>query len=135
MAMQIRGRHRGLPYALDRSVLLPSESIHKSGLAQAEQHIPLRQGGPGNRPRRTDLGTRVSGHQLRLPHGAVGEGEHAEHRLGIGNALSTLAGARWVPWILYRVEEQGLSRDSDCIILSHGLLNTYSNSCLGVRAN
>lgn len=29
IAMQIRGRHRGLPYALDRAILLPSESLHK----------------------------------------------------------------------------------------------------------
>ncbi|KAI9781217.1 MAG: low affinity potassium transporter, partial [Candelina submexicana] len=29
IAMQIRGRHRGLPYQLDRAVLLPSEGLHK----------------------------------------------------------------------------------------------------------
>ncbi|KAF1951633.1 hypothetical protein CC80DRAFT_424490 [Byssothecium circinans] len=29
IAMQVRGRHRGLPYALDRAILLPSESLHK----------------------------------------------------------------------------------------------------------
>ncbi|KAF1848050.1 high affinity potassium transport protein [Cucurbitaria berberidis CBS 394.84] len=29
IAMQIRGRHRGLPYALDRAILLPSESLHQ----------------------------------------------------------------------------------------------------------
>lgn len=29
VAMQIRGRHRGLPYALDRAILLPSETLHK----------------------------------------------------------------------------------------------------------
>jgi hypothetical protein len=29
IAMQIRGRHRGLPYALDRAILLPSESLHE----------------------------------------------------------------------------------------------------------
>lgn len=29
IAMQIRGRHRGLPYELDRAILLPSESLHK----------------------------------------------------------------------------------------------------------
>lgn len=28
-AMQIRGRHRGLPYELDRAILLPSEHLHK----------------------------------------------------------------------------------------------------------
>jgi Trk-type K+ transport system membrane component len=29
IAMQLRGRHRGLPYALDRAILLPSESLHQ----------------------------------------------------------------------------------------------------------
>jgi len=29
IAMQIRGRHRGLPYELDRAVLLPSDHLHK----------------------------------------------------------------------------------------------------------
>ncbi|KAF2864571.1 hypothetical protein K470DRAFT_203962, partial [Piedraia hortae CBS 480.64] len=30
MAIMIRGRHRGLPYALDRAILLPSENLHKA---------------------------------------------------------------------------------------------------------
>ena len=29
VAMMLRGRHRGLPYDLDRAVLLPSESLHQ----------------------------------------------------------------------------------------------------------
>ena len=29
IAMMIRGRHRGLPYALDRAILLPSEKLHR----------------------------------------------------------------------------------------------------------
>ncbi len=29
IAMQIRGRHRGLPYELDRAILLPSDTLHK----------------------------------------------------------------------------------------------------------
>ena len=29
IAMQIRGRHRGLPYELDRAILLPSDSLHR----------------------------------------------------------------------------------------------------------
>jgi hypothetical protein len=28
-AMMIRGRHRGLPYELDRAILLPSENLHR----------------------------------------------------------------------------------------------------------
>ncbi|KAL1959175.1 hypothetical protein VTO42DRAFT_2680 [Malbranchea cinnamomea] len=35
IAMMIRGRHRGLPYAVDRAVLLPSESLHRKEAADA----------------------------------------------------------------------------------------------------
>jgi hypothetical protein len=35
IAMQIRGRHRGLPYELDRAILLPSESMHEKEDADA----------------------------------------------------------------------------------------------------
>lgn len=36
IAMQIRGRHRGLPYELDRAILLPSENLHQKELQDAE---------------------------------------------------------------------------------------------------
>ncbi|ODA80002.1 hypothetical protein RJ55_02960 [Drechmeria coniospora] len=36
IAMQIRGRHRGLPYGLDRAVLLPSESRFQKEAEEAE---------------------------------------------------------------------------------------------------
>lgn len=35
IAMQIRGRHRGLPYALDRAILLPSESLQRKEAEEA----------------------------------------------------------------------------------------------------
>lgn len=47
IAMMIRGRHRGLPYALDRAILLPSETLHKN---EAED----------GRRRRSSLATRDS---------------------------------------------------------------------------
>lgn len=37
IAMMIRGRHRGLPYALDRAILLPSESLHKKEAEEASR--------------------------------------------------------------------------------------------------
>lgn len=37
IAMQIRGRHRGLPYSLDRAVLLPSDALNKREAADAER--------------------------------------------------------------------------------------------------
>jgi potassium uptake Trk family protein len=42
VAMQIRGRHRGLPYALDRAVLLPSEKLHRKELEDATKRIRRR---------------------------------------------------------------------------------------------
>lgn len=39
IAMQIRGRHRGLPYELDRAILLPSESLHQK---ENDMQAPLR---------------------------------------------------------------------------------------------
>ncbi|KIW29242.1 uncharacterized protein PV07_05067 [Cladophialophora immunda] len=37
IAMQIRGRHRGLPYELDRAILLPSESLQEKEAKEAER--------------------------------------------------------------------------------------------------
>ncbi|OJJ49024.1 hypothetical protein ASPZODRAFT_60309 [Penicilliopsis zonata CBS 506.65] len=42
IAMQIRGRHRGLPYALDRAILLPSESLNTQEAHTAERRGTMR---------------------------------------------------------------------------------------------
>ena len=42
IAMQIRGRHRGLPYELDRAILLPSDSLHKKEDEDAAKRIQRR---------------------------------------------------------------------------------------------
>lgn len=42
IAMQIRGRHRGLPYELDRAILLPSDSLHKKEDADAAKRVQRR---------------------------------------------------------------------------------------------
>ena len=47
IAMQIRGRHRGLPYELDRAILLPSESLHKKEEAQAQKLLARRRSSLG----------------------------------------------------------------------------------------
>ncbi|KAK9333811.1 cation transport protein-domain-containing protein [Lipomyces starkeyi] len=44
VAMMIRGRHRGLPYALDRAIILPSESMARRDIKQelqAERRVSL----------------------------------------------------------------------------------------------
>ncbi|KFY70118.1 hypothetical protein V499_09440 [Pseudogymnoascus sp. VKM F-103] len=50
IAMQVRGRHRGLPYELDRAILLPSESLHQREMEDATA-----------RHRRSSFGTTVGG--------------------------------------------------------------------------
>ena len=42
IAMQIRGRHRGLPYELDRAIMLPSDALHKKEDADAAKRAHRR---------------------------------------------------------------------------------------------
>lgn len=43
IAMMIRGRHRGLPYGLDRAILLPSEALNRKEAADAEARMTRQQ--------------------------------------------------------------------------------------------
>lgn len=45
IAMEIRGRHRGLPYDLDRAILLPSEGLHIQEQRDAERRMRRRPSG------------------------------------------------------------------------------------------
>ncbi|KAJ5958055.1 uncharacterized protein N7479_005205 [Penicillium vulpinum] len=42
IAMQLRGRHRGLPYALDRAVLLPSDALNRHEAEEGERRMRRR---------------------------------------------------------------------------------------------
>ena len=48
IAMQIRGRHRGLPYELDRAILLPSDSLHKKEDEDAAKRVQRRNSSTSN---------------------------------------------------------------------------------------
>lgn len=48
IAMQIRGRHRGLPYELDRAILLPSESLHNKEDKDASKRLQRRNSSASN---------------------------------------------------------------------------------------
>ncbi|KAJ2971944.1 hypothetical protein NUW58_g9290 [Xylaria curta] len=56
VAMMIRGRHRGLPYGLDRAVLLPSENLNRKEAENDELRLQRRQSAmsvpPGERRHR-----------------------------------------------------------------------------------
>ncbi|KAF2267263.1 potassium transport protein TRK1/TRK2 [Lojkania enalia] len=64
IALQIRGRHRGLPYALDRAILLPSETLHKKededATRRARRNSTSETPGSGLLPQNTNLTRRGS---------------------------------------------------------------------------
>jgi len=48
IAMEIRGRHRGLPYELDRAILLPSDSLHMKEDEDASRRMQRRNSSMSN---------------------------------------------------------------------------------------
>ena len=60
IAMQIRGRHRGLPYELDRAILLPSEQVHKKEDVDAGRRVQKRNSNLSHMPTSTGVGSRTS---------------------------------------------------------------------------
>jgi len=101
IAMQIRGRHRGLPYELDRAILLPSESLHKKEDEDAAQRMARRNSNlsmlePGAqslfRP-----GTATTTGRERGDAASTAEKRQGHHaRDGLGTMMASLAGSRSV---------------------------------------
>lgn len=48
--MQLRGRHRGLPYELDRAVLLPSEKLQAKEAGEGQRMLQRRRLSLGGMP-------------------------------------------------------------------------------------
>ncbi|TEY87537.1 hypothetical protein BOTCAL_0001g00640 [Botryotinia calthae] len=63
IAMQIRGRHRGLPYELDRAILLPSEHLAEKEALDAAQRVYRRNSNATAVSNGTDLATVNTGVQ------------------------------------------------------------------------
>jgi potassium uptake Trk family protein len=90
-AMMIRGRHRGLPYALDRAILLPSEKLQEKEAADAARRYAVgRQNSVGFSASEFPLdeyGLPVQ-HNLRhvqtAPNGANGIEPVTSHASGVG---------------------------------------------------
>ncbi len=61
IAMMIRGRHRGLPYGLDRAILLPSESLNATEAADADARMARHTSHTSaTGPRASSLGRHIS---------------------------------------------------------------------------
>ena len=125
IAMQVRGRHRGLPYELDRAVLLPSEKLQKKEAGEAQRMVQRRRSSLGGMS--ATSGT-VEGARFRQETGLSSGYEHGkEHtpdegvearlaerhkshaRHGLGQAMYKLASAASGPDTIK--EESGGSTD------------------------
>ena len=101
IAMQIRGRNRGLPYELDRAILLPSESLHKKEDEDAAHRMMRRN---SNASTLEASGQRLSRNPTATTTGREKEGaalapekRHGRHaRNGLGNMMASLAGSQSV---------------------------------------
>lgn len=116
IAMQIRGRHRGLPYELDRAILLPSESLQEKEQKEAERMWSRRRSSAVSyAPSHNAVVGEIQGSNFRAETGLRGGGgesgnnekadqstgigqkianRHQRHtRLGLGNAMFKLVSA------------------------------------------
>lgn len=72
IAMQIRGRHRGLPYELDRAILLPSESLQQKEAKEAERvysRVQRRRSSIGGQSTMSAVDGNMEGRQFRAETG------------------------------------------------------------------
>ena len=113
IAMQIRGRHRGLPYELDRAILLPSESLHQKENVDATKRMLRRRGSNlsqmdamdhaiGSSPTTGSATGRDSEHfspvELRKTQSQNSHGSHGAHaRSGLGTIMAGLAAGPHMP--------------------------------------
>ena len=105
IAMQIRGRHRGLPYSLDKAIMLPNDALHRKEDEDAAKRVLRRNSSLGNLSspvqhtgsRMTDLGAVSSYASGRQVDGGFDDGReyHVPHsgtlRKDIGKAMAGLA--------------------------------------------
>lgn len=81
VAMMIRGRHRGLPYSLDKAILLPSEGLQKKEEEEASKRLARRASlAPSFQ---MNGATRVSTNGSAKPAGGAGGGEAYAYHNGM----------------------------------------------------
>ena len=97
IAMQIRGRHRGLPYELDRAILLPSDSLHKKEDEDAAKRVQRRNSSISNlEPMGRTMSSRIPtvepGSGMVAPDTATASGRDEDAMNGIVEQLSDHSG-------------------------------------------
>jgi potassium uptake Trk family protein len=80
IAMQIRGRHRGLPYELDRAILLPSESLQQKEQKEAVRIMTRRRSSMSMMNSHNAIGGELESHNFRPETGLVDRDGNNQHR-------------------------------------------------------
>ena len=105
IAMQIRGRHRGLPYELDRAIMLPSDSLHKKEDQDAAMRVQRRNSSlsvgnpyPSRNPTATWSGNNAASSGRDFDRTASSDVEHRHGHSGqlqrdLGKAMAEVASA------------------------------------------
>lgn len=125
IAMMVRGRHRGLPYDLDRAILLPSESLHQKEDADAARRIQRRNSSLSGfehganslyRPETARTSNTATGRDMEGATGAgveTAEKHHSHHSLptkgGLGKVIAGFAAA---PGMLKEFKERDSPKDA-----------------------
>lgn len=76
IAMQIRGRHRGLPYELDRAILLPSESLQQKEIKEGNRIVLRRRRSSAGQSLMSAVDGNLEGQHFR-PETGIASGHHA----------------------------------------------------------
>lgn len=106
IAMQIRGRHRGLPYELDRAILLPSDSLHQKEDADAAKRMLQRRGSNLSQLDMSPTTGSATGRdqessspaELRKTQTQASHASHGSHnKLGLGTVMAGLAAGPHLP--------------------------------------
>ena len=103
IAMMVRGRHRGLPYALDRAILLPSDSLHRKEDEDASKRLQRRNSNASQMDHNghplsmqpttaTATGRDIAGRDLEIVENGASAKVHAGHTRGaLGRMMAGLA--------------------------------------------
>lgn len=75
IAMQIRGRHRGLPYELDRAILLPSESLQQKEAKEGNRIVMRRRRSSAGQSMMSAVDGNLEGQRFR-PETGMASGTH-----------------------------------------------------------
>lgn len=111
IAMQIRGRHRGLPYELDRAILLPSESLQQKEQKEAAKIMTRRRSSMSMTNSHNAVDGQIESHNFRPETGLGGTtGKNTERARANTNQSQQASGVQRLADLHKRHARRGLGK-------------------------